>query len=368
MCVPAPSGNGRGIAFDPVDGDLWSSFVSGATYAGDGLIHKTTLPPGCASVGSIPFGDGPAIGDQNDIGAIDIDPDDADLWIAGYKPIVGNSFLYKVNRTTGAILESCSVPFVGTGGNDTLAVAKIPGLTGSGKYLLTDAGENLKNLMAVDAATCSGGSPAIVVTTFAIPLTFGMTGIDYEQGRLIATDSYNIYNLGGPPFSAVLATMSSGVGSVLEDITLRTGLADDCTGLTPTSGWTSGNDVIVGGPGDDVFFGGPGDDVILGGGGNDVICGGPGNDVLLGGDGNDRLVGGAGDDVLLGENGNDTSFGGVGNDVLVDQRGIDLLSGGSGLDNLNARDGFGGDQLFGGPPLGDNCLSDAIDPPTTGCP
>jgi hypothetical protein len=41
-CVPDPTGNGRGVAFDPLDGNLWITRLSG--FLGDGLIHKV-IPP-----------------------------------------------------------------------------------------------------------------------------------------------------------------------------------------------------------------------------------------------------------------------------------------------------------------------------------
>lgn len=227
-CTPLPTDDGRGIAHDPADGTLWYTFVNtpDTGYAGDGLIHKSSPPPACAPLPPIPFGDGPGLVIQDAIGALDIDPDDANIWAAGYHPIAGQSFLYKVDRVTGAILQSCSVPFGGGGvGNDTLTVAKLSGLGGSGKYLLTDAGEvtTAPNvLLALDAATRLGGLAVPSVTTF--PKTVGMTGTDFEGGKLIATDGpNNIYDLGGPPFAAVLASMPVSPAFFLEDITLEAG-------------------------------------------------------------------------------------------------------------------------------------------------
>ena len=223
-CVPAPTGNGRGLAFDPTDGNLWYTFVD-SSFAGDGLIHKTTPPPACAPVTSIPFGDGPGGAIQDGVGALDVDPDDGNLWAAGYQPIGGNSFLYKVNSATGAILASCFVPSGGGGvGNDTLTEAKLSGLPGSGSYLLTDAGEITtapNDVLVVDEASCVGGGPGTIVTSFVKAV--GMTGVDYELGSLFATDAPNIYSLGGPPFAPALATMSAAPSVTLEDITLKVG-------------------------------------------------------------------------------------------------------------------------------------------------
>src|SRR4029077_2547666 len=133
-CLPPGSGNGRGVAYDPIDGNLWYSFQGPATnYLGDGLIHKMT--PVCGGAGSIPFVDGEKGSVQDDIGAIDVDPDDGNLWVAGYRPISsrGSSYqyLYKINRSTGAIVlnslnqqQYCRLPHAGVpSGNDTLAVA-----------------------------------------------------------------------------------------------------------------------------------------------------------------------------------------------------------------------------------------------------
>jgi hypothetical protein len=222
-CTPPGSLNGRGLAFDPTDGNLWYTFVD-AAFAGDGFIHKTTPPPACATVTTIPFRDGPGGIVQDDIGAIDVDPDDANLWVAGYHPVGGDSFLYKVDRTTGALIQFCHVPFGGGGvGNDTLTEAKLPGLLGSGSYLLTDAGELStapNDLLVVDEATCTGGGSGTIVATY--PKAVAMSGIDYET-KLIATDGSSIYNLGIPPFAAALAVMSAAPSSTLEDITLKVG-------------------------------------------------------------------------------------------------------------------------------------------------
>lgn len=225
-CVPSPTVDGRGVAHDPMDGNLWYTYVDvpASGYAGDGLIHKAAPPPSCAVLPSIPFGDGPGGSIQDAIGALDADPDDGNLWAAGYQPIGTKSFLYKVDRVSGAILQSCWVPFGGGGeGNDTLAVAQLSGLAGSGKYLLTDAGElttTPNDLLVVDTASCVGDGPGTIVTSY--PKVMGMTGIDFEDGQLIATNLFGpIANLGGPPFGAIGATMSITPAHAIEDITLE---------------------------------------------------------------------------------------------------------------------------------------------------
>jgi hypothetical protein len=234
-CTPAGSLNGRGLAFDPIDGNLWYTFVD-AAFAGDGFIHKTTPPPACAPVTTIPFRDGPGGTVQDDIGALDVDPDDGNLWVAGYHPVGDQSFLYKVNRATGALIDFCHVPFGDVGeGNDTLTEAKLSGLPGSGSYLLTDAGEIAtvpNNLMVVDEATCTGGGAGTVVASY--PKAVGMTGIDYES-KLIATNAASIFNLGTAPFAAALAVMSAAPSSTLEDITLKVTAPPATLELTPAT-------------------------------------------------------------------------------------------------------------------------------------
>jgi len=227
-CVPAGSVNGRGIAFDPVDGNLWYTFIDPA----DGFIHKTTPPPTCTPVDVIPGGgvdalqfiDGLGGTYQDDVGALDVDPDDNNIWAAGYLQRPGDlSFLYKIDSTNGNLITSCSVPVGGGHANDTLAVAKIAGLGGSGKYLLTDADEVGVVLHVIDAAACVGGLP---VTPLDVTLPVGVTGIDYEAidvsgaADLIATDLQNIYDLEKYPFSTVTDVMSTPLPNGLEDITL----------------------------------------------------------------------------------------------------------------------------------------------------
>jgi len=56
-CVPDAeagglTGNGRGVAFDPLDGNLWITRLD--IFVGDGLIHKVRPPnvtPGTVSTG-----------------------------------------------------------------------------------------------------------------------------------------------------------------------------------------------------------------------------------------------------------------------------------------------------------------------------
>jgi len=224
-CVPPGSQNGRGLAMDPLDGNLWYTFVIPG-FNGDGFIHKTNPPNTanpCTLVSSIPFGDGPGGTIQDDIGALDIDQGSKHIWAAGYKPVivagVARSYLYLVNRNNGSIIQSCWVPFGGGGvGNDTLAYFTDTTLPGSGQYLLTDAGEIVtvpNSLRVIDTAHCKNGAQVTPVTTY--PKVVGMTGIEFEWQGLLATDSSTIYEAGGPPFSTVTVLGPAGTGD-LEDL------------------------------------------------------------------------------------------------------------------------------------------------------
>jgi hypothetical protein len=222
-CVPTPTGNGRGVAMDPLDGNLWYTFLV-AGFAGDGFIHKTTPPNtgACVPVDTIPFGDGPGGTIQDDIGALDIDQASKHIWAAGYKPVtvqgVLKSFFYLVNRNNGSIIHSCWIPFRDGGvGNDTLAYARLKNLPGSGQYLLTDAGEIAtapNSLAVIDTADCKNGSQVTPVTEFNKSVL--MSGIDFEWAGLLATDLFNLYNLGDAPFAT--PTLLGPTQALLEDI------------------------------------------------------------------------------------------------------------------------------------------------------
>jgi len=227
QCLPTPSGNGRAIAFDPQDSNLWYAFVGPP----DGYIHKTTLPPACTPVGQIPFGDGPGGLTQDDVGALDLDPVNGHLWAAGYNPVAGRQILYEVNASTGAILKACWVPPApfDPGGNETLAVTHtITGLP-AGTYLLTDAGQfnPLDPLLVADAASAAPYTnpltvpPCTIVTAFDPPVA--LTGIDYEDPSsddLIATDHDFIYDLGSAPYTTIGSVMPAAPGDPLKDIAI----------------------------------------------------------------------------------------------------------------------------------------------------
>jgi hypothetical protein len=236
-CFPDPVAigavsNGRGVAFDPLDGNLWITRLTG--FIGDGFIHKVTPPnvtPGiCPRVDVIPFGDGPGGVIQDDIGALDVDEATKHIWAAGYTPrlvpaVPGlRSFIYLVNRNNGSIIRFCHVPFGGGGvGNDTLSVFRATDLPGSSKYLLTDAGEpvtpnNGNTLLVIDQADCHSG--AAVTPVAMVPKSVPMTGIDFEWPGLLSTTLTTLHDHDDFPFTAntFLGFMSPS-GSV-EDISL----------------------------------------------------------------------------------------------------------------------------------------------------
>jgi hypothetical protein len=233
-CVPdlaagGPTGNGRGVAYDPLDGNLWITRLTG--FLGDGLIHKvippnaTPTPGTCPQVKVIPFGDGPLGLVQDDIGALDLDQGSKHIWAAGYAPIsVGGgrarNYFYLVDRNNGKILQSCFIPANLTNGggfNDSLTYARLPGLPGSGQYLLTDGGEFFPApLQVIDTASCHDGKQATIVITFST--THGLTGIDFECPGLLSSDPYFLYNDGDQPFASSTVIGPTGATFGLEDI------------------------------------------------------------------------------------------------------------------------------------------------------
>jgi hypothetical protein len=231
FCVPdaaagGPTGNGRGVAFDPLDGNLWTSRLT--VFVGDGLIHKITPPnvtPGvCPQVDVIPFGDGPGGVVQDDIGAIDVDEASKHLWVAGYLPISvqgpGQAFIYKVNRNNGSIINYCWIPPGPNPGNDSLTSARLPGLPGSGRYLLTDAEEFTPTapIRVLDQADCHDGQMVVPVTSF--PKSQGMTGFDFEYPGLLNTNLPALFNNGNQPFTTSTPHGPFGNSVTVEDISL----------------------------------------------------------------------------------------------------------------------------------------------------
>lgn len=111
--------------------------------------------------------------------------------------------------------------------------------------------------------------------------------------------------------------------------------AGPCFGLPANFEVTSTSGGFVSGTsGDDVIMGGPGNDTLYGNGGNDRICGGAGNDTIRGNGGNDRLDGGVDNDWIAGDSGYDIIKGGGGLDTLRGGTEDDTLSGNAGDDDL----------------------------------
>jgi hypothetical protein len=235
-CVPdaaagGPTGNGRGVAYDPLDGNLWITRLD--FFVGDGLIHKVIPPnaaptPGtCPQVKVIPFGDGPLGLIQDDIGALDLDQGSKHIWAAGYAPIsVGGgplrNYFYLVDRNNGKILQSCFIPanlLNGGGFNDSLTYARLKGLPGSGQYLMTDGGEFFSApLKVIDTASCHNGEQGTVMASFST--THGLTGIDFEWPGLLSADPYFLYNDGNQPFTSSTVIGPTNATFGLEDISL----------------------------------------------------------------------------------------------------------------------------------------------------
>ena len=235
-CVPdtaagGPDGNGRGVAFDPLDGNLWISRLT--FFTGDGYIHKVTPPnvtPGtCVQLSQIPFGDGPGGMIQDDIGALDVDQGSKHIWAAGYFPISvaggpARNYFYLVNHNNGNIIQSCWVPsnpdpedqF-----NDSLAYARLKGLPGSGQYLLSDLGEFFGSpLRVIDTSSCHNGQQGTVVAAFPTPGGRGVTGIDFEAPGLLNTDLHDLWNNGDQPFTNSMHIGPTNTPFGLEDISL----------------------------------------------------------------------------------------------------------------------------------------------------
>lgn len=207
------NGNGRGVSYDPTDGNIWNSTLF-AGKTGDGLIHKNP-PLGGPDIRTIPE---PGGAGGPGIGALDYDPEENVLWAATHLPVGGQVRFYKLQPSDGAVLKTCSMAFQGGGdGNDTLAIAR-PGDLGGTKVLLTDAGDwdAPHQLLAIDVNTCA------VLKTYAIPV--GVSGIDVDDatGSLIATDTISFYNLGPAPYNTIGPPM--GAAGDAEDISLGPGV------------------------------------------------------------------------------------------------------------------------------------------------
>ena len=232
-CVPSGPhipvvSNGRGLAFDPLDGNLWISRLT--IFTGDQRIHKVTPPnvtPGtCEEVDSLlvhyPGGAPP---EQPAFGALDTDQGSKHIWAAGYGAVsIGGqlrNYFYLVNRNNGLIIQSCWIPapLNPFQPNNSLSYARLPGLPGSGQYLITDNDElfNGSPLLVIDTADCHNGRPVTPVAQYA--KARGMTGIDFEWMGLIYTEVFQFWNGGDQPFTDNTYLGLNGT-SYMEDISV----------------------------------------------------------------------------------------------------------------------------------------------------
>lgn len=205
-CVPTgpnipPTSNGRGVAYDPISGDLWITRLTG--FAGDGMVHLVTPPnvtPGtCKEIKSLTVHpkDGQPV--QKDYGAADVDNKSKHIWLAGYFPVSSGgalrNYFYEVNRNNGLILQSCFVPVFSDGFNDSLTVMKHTDLPGSAEYLVTDGGEFFGTAeKVIDQATCHLGAEATVVSS--TNTDHGVTGTDFEWPGLLNANETTLFNNG----------------------------------------------------------------------------------------------------------------------------------------------------------------------------
>jgi hypothetical protein len=224
--IPALS-NGRGVAFDPIDGNLWISPLNG--FVGDGQIHKVSPPnvtPGtCPEIETLTVHAKQGQPIQPDYGALDVDNKSGHIWAAGYSPVsVGGgaprNYFYEINRNNGLILQSCYIPLFSDGANDSLTVMKHTNLPGSAQYLVTDGGEHLDTtIKVIEQSSCHQGHEATVVATTNVD--HGVTGIDFEWPGLLNTDLFALFNNGD--FSSPLWGPGTPLGPttrVNEDISL----------------------------------------------------------------------------------------------------------------------------------------------------
>ena len=90
--------------------------------------------------------------------------------------------------------------------------------------------------------------------------------------------------------------------------------------------YTGGDHVVLGGTdANNTLIAGIGDDTLFGDGGNDRLEGGFGNDIINGGAGDDIIVDSGGDDNIKGEDGNDVVHAGPGLDLVMGGRGQDFI-------------------------------------------
>jgi len=183
-------GNGRGVAYDPTDGNIWVT-------AANGPIYK--IPPlGGAAITSIldPLGAG--------ISALCYDSDEHVLWASSY---VGSNVVFKIDSTTGNVLKKITIQGQN---NDSLAVARPADLNG-GKVILVTGHDGYYaqvppvKLYAYDTTTGQ------LVKTYLLPKNVTGIAIDPKSSDLIGRNeqSSSLFNFGPAPYSQVIGELKN---------------------------------------------------------------------------------------------------------------------------------------------------------------
>jgi hypothetical protein len=206
-CTPNPTSSAAAAYISAMTaapgGNLWYAVQSNGVNQENARIYKMT--PRCVPLGSIPVGGAPAATSSHAVAAIAMDPSGRFLWVdepfdSNDNPN-GNSYVYKLNPTTGQILQTCSyaTDLFNLG---PLAAVKDPALPGSGTYLLTEVVDdfefyNTLQIQVTDAATCSN------VAQSSTGLNNGATGPSGEfqifENHLVTNRSgTGLVDLGAP--------------------------------------------------------------------------------------------------------------------------------------------------------------------------
>jgi len=205
------TGNGRGVAVDSRDGNLW--YTDTQTFNGDGVIHKVSQSGG-SDLMTIP--DPGGVGGSG-IGAIDFF--EGHLWAVSYLADGnGEHTVYKLNPNNGKVLASCTIEDDGSEGDDSLAVI---GHTrdGSARFL-TDSGEFFNPVLtSYFLPTTNNAGECVADNTYNLP--FGATGIDTRGPNLYASDLSSVFKIGHSPYNGLH-------GSIL-----TTGNTEDISVMSP---------------------------------------------------------------------------------------------------------------------------------------
>ena len=143
----------------------------------------------------------PTIG--GDLDVPDVDADFQKILSTSPQPLASSALAGAMSSGNGLILQSCWIPapLNPFQPNNSLSYARLPGLPGSGQYLITDNDElfNGSPLLVIDTADCHNGRPVTPVAQYA--KARGMTGIDFEWMGLIYTEVFQFWNGGDQPFA-----------------------------------------------------------------------------------------------------------------------------------------------------------------------